>query len=221
MPRARAGPGSDFQSFAVREAGSLGLPPPHLSSGRPACKAVLESWALGPTYLPCIISVTSYLPVCVSLVCVCVYYNCKKPQKSLPYLEPQHSAPPWETRPHLLRAGGHSGVWSRLPAEREGSRAWGAGLGNWLWPEQVRCRRFLLASPLAFRCSGCCQGNSQQPFPGPAQAHQSLLFLLQPLGFEVGLFRRLNPGGRPAFECLSCTWVILEALPLRRCVTGG
>lgn len=44
---------------------------------------------------------------------------------------------------------------------------------------------------------------------------------LQPLGFEVGLFRRLNPGGRPAFECLSCTWVILEALPLRRCVTGG
>ena len=103
-------------------------------------------------------------------------------QKSLPYLEPQRSAPPWETRPHLLKPGGRSGVWSRLPAEREGSRAWGAGLGNWLWPEQVHCRRFLLASPLAFRCGGCCQGNSRQPFPGPAQAHQSLLFLLAALG---------------------------------------
>ena len=58
VPRARPGPGSNFQGLAVREAGSLGLPPPHLSSGKTACQGCAGELDPGP-YLPCIISITS------------------------------------------------------------------------------------------------------------------------------------------------------------------
>ena len=154
-------------------------------------------------------------------VCVCEYYNCKKPQNSLPYLEPQHSAPPWETRPHLLKPVGVLGsgpdFQQRGRGTGRGGRGWGIGFG---------LNRFTAEGSFLLRL---------WPFVVVAAAKEtagslSLALLrhikasfssLQPLGFEVGFSGDSTQVGRPAFECLSCTWVILEALALRRCVTGG
>lgn len=144
-------------------------------------------------------------------MCKYYYYN-KGPFKNHFLIWRLSTLPDFGRRGLTWRGwGGCSGVQSRLLAEREEGRGWGLD---------------------RFTAEGCFSF-CLRLFPAVAAAREtasglSLALLrhikasfssLEPLGFEVGFFQRLNPKGEPAFKCPSCTWVTLEALPLRRCVT--
>lgn len=122
----------------------------------------------------------------------------------------------WETRSHVLGRGGISGVCSRLSAKARGTEGQGVGfsLDRFIVEASFLLCRWLFFSVAAARETA---GSLPRPCSGPSKPLSSS----EPLGLEVGLFRRLSPHWEPAFKCLSWIRVILEAFPLKRCVTGG
>lgn len=149
-------------------------------------------------------------------LCVNIITIAKGLSKIAPVFGAAEFWPHWETRSHVLGRGGISGVCSRLVAKAEGTE--GRGLGFGLDGFIVEAT-FLLCCWLFLAVATARETASSLPRPcsGPSKPLSSS----EPLGLEVGLFRRLSLQWEPAFKCLSWTWVILEAFPLRRCVTCG
>lgn len=147
-------------------------------------------------------------------MCVNIITIAKGLSKIAPVFGAAEFWPHWETRSHVLGRGGISGVCSRLVAKAEGTE--GRGLGFGLDGFIVEAT-FLLCCWLFLAVAAARETASSLPRPcsGPSKPLSSS----EPLGLEVGLFRRLSLQWEPAFKCLSWTWVILEAFPLRRCVT--
>ena len=111
----------------------------------------------GPRLL-CIVFLISYLPG-FNFLCVNIIIIIKGLSKVISLFGTSAHCP---TLGDEASSGGGVVFWGLVQTSSRGGGGQGRG------PGQVHCRRLLLDLPPAFPYCGCCQGNSRQPFPGPA-----------------------------------------------------
>ena len=189
VPRARPERGSDLQGLPMVEAGSQ-VSPLHTwaqVSLRPGL-----CWRADPApCLPCIISLASYL-LCAGVIPV-------KQASKIPFL---FGAPAPTLGDKASLPEGGLGFWGLVQTSSKGGGergrvgGWGTGFGLHrfsaggsfglcLWPFPVMAAAWETAAAFPWPCSG----TSKPPCPS-----------LDPLGFEVGLFLRLNPEVGAGFQ---------------------
>lgn len=170
--------------------GPLSSTPPGAApgAGEPAHGAALAApieWApapadaWGPSPLNCFPH-----PLCARFL----FFVCKHSKYNKGTLK--NHFPIWglSTLSHLRRQGSPRGLGAGVLGSgpdfkqrgRSGTRCQGAGELALAWTGFLKKVPSCFAS--GFSLHGCCQGNSRQPLPGPAWAHQSRLFLAGTLG---------------------------------------